>query len=124
MKKCILLFVLLFVHAAAFANSLRLFNDSPFTLSATILAADGTTLGQFTIKPQNGAMWSDQWEQEGAVNNSNISQTPYTVIWYCPSGSEYGICPNQSPGDYVTAGSASGNKACAIENAPMLQPQQ
>lgn len=117
------IFFLVF-QVGACANSLTLFNNSPFTLTATVLAADGTNLGQFTINPQNGAQWSDQYEMEGTSANPNASQTPYTVIWYCPEGVEYGINQQQSPGAYVTAGSAQGNLSCKLQNKPMLQPEQ
>ncbi len=124
MKRVYLLILFVALQIGAFANSLTLFNNSPFTLTATVLAADGTNLGQFTINSQNGAQWSDQYEMAGTSANPNASQTPYTVIWYCPEGTEYGINPQQSPGAYVTSGSAQGNLSCKLQNKPMLEPEQ
>jgi hypothetical protein len=112
------------IQIGAYDNSLTLFNNSPFTLTATVIAADGTNLGQFTINPQNGAQWTDQYEMAGTSANPNASQTPYTIIWYCPEGTEYGINTQQSPGAYVTSGSAQGNLSCKLQNKPMLVPQQ
>lgn len=89
------------------AGSLTLFNDSPFVLHATILAADGTVLSQMTISPQHQQNWKDS-----ITGATHFSQTPYTVIWSCKEGTEYGVFTNLGPGAWATAQSSVGAKYC------------
>jgi hypothetical protein len=116
--------VFLCTQVVAFANSLTLFNDSPFVLNATIMGADGSNLGQFTIQPQNAAQWSNQFEQEGTYQDPSMSQTPYTVIWYCAEGTEYGISTGQAAGSYVMAQSSQGGRYCQPKKQQGPQNQQ
>lgn len=96
------------------SGSLFLYNDSPFILTATILASDGTYLGQSTVQPGQQAnfsqnLYSTEYEHPGAPE---VSLTPYTVIWQCPSRGHYSMCTGVSPGSFVSAGDCPGNHFC------------
>ena len=105
--------VLLGLVTSLQANSLRLYNDSPFKLSVTILGADGTLLGQMFIFPTKYGAWSDSYD--GA---QTFSITPYTVIWQCDDGTEYGIWTEVSPGATVTAQGSIGARICKPQKKP------
>ena len=100
-------FLFLFAATGLFANSVRLYNDSPYKLKATILGADGSELGQLTILPEQLSSWNDSYS-----GGRQFSFTPYTVIWHCEDGNEYGITTNISTGGTTSAQVASGAKVC------------
>lgn len=103
------------------AGSLRLLNDSPFQLRAVILAADGSYMGESTLGPQDFTNWTDASSYLGIPGQSMTPSTPYTpysVIWYCPDGGEYGINTNQATGATVTAQSSSGPRICKVPPPP------
>ncbi|MDX8430931.1 MAG: hypothetical protein SNF33_03905 [Candidatus Algichlamydia australiensis] len=90
-----------------FAISIVLYNDSPFTLKAQIIAADGTDKGTIQLTPQHQFKWQDTTQ-----NTQTFSQTPYTVIWYCKDGNEYGVQQNVGTGYTVPAQASSGRRFC------------
>jgi len=104
-----------------FSNSVTLFNDSAFKLNATVLSATGDNQGTFTILPQHQLTWQDSYSGGQA-----FSQTPYTVIWYCENGKEFGIVTNVGAGAFVSANSSFGDRICPIpkQNSTQSQPQQ
>ncbi|HLB53426.1 MAG TPA: hypothetical protein VJK48_06950 [Chlamydiales bacterium] len=92
-----------------------LINDSPFILSATIQASDGTYLGQFTIQPGQQQtfttnLWNTDYRHPGTPN---VSLTPYTVVWQCPSQGFYSMCSQVSPGSLCTANQCPGPHFCS-----------
>lgn len=96
-------------------GSLFLYNDSPFILTAIVQASDGTYLGQFTVQPgqqknftQN--LFAAPYAHPGTPQ---ISLTPYTVIWQCPSKGFYSMCTAVSPGALVTASDCPGPHFCS-----------
>lgn len=104
----------LFLWGGVDNGTLLLFNDSSFILTATVQAADGTYLGQFTVQPgqqknvtQN--LFTTQIKRPGVPQ---VSLTPYSVIWQCPSEGYYGICTNVSPGSMVRASDSVGIHFC------------
>ena len=109
----ILLFPFL-AHAGTTTGSILLHNDTTFILTAIIQAADGSYLGQFSVQPGQqrnftSSMLPTQYVHPGAPD---ISQTPYTVIWQCPSKGTYATCTYVSPGAYVRASSCDGSHYC------------
>ncbi len=104
------LLLLLLIPLTAFAESVHIINDSPFPLIAKILAADGTEHGTAHLNQGHQVTWHDNYR--GA---SQFSTTPYTIIFTCKSGKEYGISTNVGPGQTVTAESSSGPRICEIE---------
>lgn len=92
------------------ASQLILFNDSAFPLTATIISATGQQLASTDLKPQQQKKWTDNKEQ-----NSNISETPYTVLFSCKNGGEFGIAYNQPAGGLASATTATGRKYCEMK---------
>lgn len=95
-------------------GTILLLNDSPFILTATIQASDGSYLGQYTIQPgqqrnvtQN--LFTTQYQHPGAPD---ISLTPYTVVWQCASDESYSMCVDVGPGSMVRANYCQGSREC------------
>lgn len=112
-----LLFILVFCTATLSAGSLRLYNDSPFKLRATIRAADGTYLGEMVILPEHTTTWSSEYPSFGPggqnySENPSRSMTPYTVFWSCMDGGDYGVSSDIATGALVSASASSGSKYC------------
>ncbi len=99
---------------SAFAGSVHLLNDSPYTLRAVIRGADGSYLGEMIIQTGNMHTWSDMNGQMGAppMDSNSRSQTPYTVMWYCLSGDDYSINTIVATGATVTAQGGEGARIC------------
>ncbi len=106
-----------------FANSVSLFNDSIYTLNATLYDANGTLLGEFILNPRDASEWSDDQMNFG-TESQYASQTPYTVNWTCMSGGSYGSCSNVAAGAVVTAQSCGGVQQCPKQQQtpPQQQP--
>ncbi|OGN56642.1 MAG: hypothetical protein A3D96_05835 [Chlamydiae bacterium RIFCSPHIGHO2_12_FULL_44_59] len=86
-------------------GSILLHNDTTMILTAVVQASDGSFLGQFSIQPGQQRnfitnMYNTHYEVPGTPN---ISLTPYTVTWQCPSEGIFSLCTNVSPGAYVKA---------------------
>lgn len=97
------------------SGTVLLYNDSPFILTATILAADGTYLGSFSVQPgeqknitQN--LFTTEYTHPGFPQ---VSYTPFTIIWQCPSESYYGVCTNIATGAMVRATDCGGAHFCS-----------
>jgi hypothetical protein len=96
-------------------GTVLLMNDSPFILTATILASDGTFLGQFSIQPGQQNNFTTNLNPTNYVRpgTPNTSLTPYTVIWQCPSEGYYSMCSSVSPGALCSANGCPGNHFCS-----------
>lgn len=97
------------------SGSVMLINDSPFILTATIQGAEGTFLGQFSIQPGQQKNFttnlsSTMYKKPGTPN---VSLTPYTVIWQCPSQGHYSMCTQVSPGSLCKANECPGPHFCS-----------
>jgi len=89
-------------------------NDSPFILTASIQAADGTYLGQNTIQPGQQITWTSSLNPTGYTHpgTPTVSLTPYTVIWQCSSDEFYSMCTTVAPGALVRANDCQGTRIC------------
>ncbi len=103
------LFTLL--QGICWANSVSLFNDSPYTLTAILYDANGNQLGEFVLNPRDASEWSDDSFNFG-TESQYASQVPYTVNWNCMSGNSYGVCTDVAAGSLVTAQSCGGVQEC------------
>ncbi len=112
--------VLAFVFSSVFlfGGSLRIFNDSPYQLTANILAADGSHQGSLTLAPQQQAQW-----QDFSGGNSIWSQTPYTVILTCKNGKQFGTINGVQQGGTVSVMSANGPRFCEKNKNDQQQGQ-
>ena len=117
MKRSIALCFLFLATSVLNGSTVRLENDSPFQLKAVIRGADGTILGETTLEkhsnPHTMNMWSDNSPQRDNRSKANRSLTPFTVTWYCMSGSHFSITDNVSTGSLVKALQGSGEKNCS-----------
>lgn len=94
-------------------GTVRLVNDSVFKLDAEIKGADGTSLSKVTLNSQQVMTWDDYAGGRGGYNQS---RTPYTVLWYCPSGETFGVSSNIATGSVTSALASSGSRACKMDN--------
>ncbi len=104
-----LLFLIAFGVQTLFAGSVTFYNDSPYKLTATIITASGQNRGSMTVLPQQQMQWQDTGQ-----DTTEFSETPYTVILRCDNGHEYGFWGQVSPGAWITAQGASGNRICPL----------
>lgn len=106
------------------AGSILLLNDSPFILTATIQASDGTFLGELTIQPSEQKNFTThlaptQYKHPG---RPDVSLTPYIVIWQCPSEGFYSMCTRVSPGSMIRANDCEGLKFCSPKQENQQKP--
>lgn len=125
------LYLLLILPCLAYASSVRMINNSPYTLRAVVRGGDGSFLSEVVIQSQKETVWTDSYGQYGlngganaSVNSNYRSKTPYTVLWYCLSGSSYAVCDTVSTGAVVTAQSCSGPRMCQPERKEAVPPNQ
>ncbi len=132
MFKVLIALFMLCGSTSIWANSLKLKNDSPYTLRVSIRGADNTFLGEVIISAQHSMTWSDVFGRSGYYGAPNAqmqegyaSKTPYMVIWYCMDGNDYSMCDKVATGSLVTASGCDGKRSCAAtkpEQYP-VQPQ-
>lgn len=96
------------------ASSLLLLNDSTYTLTAVVQAANGIYLGQITIQPGEQTRWTQETSRTdlNVPMDSQVSMTPYIVTWKCPHEGIYSVCDNASPGSLIRANSCEGMRYC------------
>lgn len=117
MKKFILILTFLFssLHAGGVnSGSIFLINDSPFILTATVLSADGSFLGEFTVQPGQQKNFTQNVKPTDLQYGSfpDVSYTPFTVIWQCPSEGYYSVCSQVPAGSSVRASACPGSYFC------------
>ncbi len=100
----------LFCFTTLYAGSVRIMNDSHFPLKAEVISADGNSKGKISINPQQQATWQD------SNSGANVwSQTPYTVVFTCKDGKQFGVLSGIQQGATVTALSSFGDRYCQPE---------
>lgn len=115
-KWVLFLFLPLIAKAGTNEGSILLHNDTTMILTAIIQASDGSYLGQFSVQPGEQRNFTTNMFPTKYVHpgTPNISLTPYTVIWQCPSEEIYSVCTQVQPGAYVRANwcNDGGNHFC------------
>lgn len=101
------LLTLLSLPFFGFSAAVTVFNDSPFVLNATILDATGQIKGKITLAPQHQMKWQDSQQ-----NVSTFSETPFTVIFTCSDGTEYGVSNDIPQSSFVSATASNGRHFC------------
>ena len=92
-------------------GTVRIMNDSPFLLHAEVISADGQSKGKLSLNPQQQLTW-----QDASSSGTNVwSQTPYTVIFTCKDGKQFGVSSGIQQGGLVMALSSSGDRYCQPE---------
>lgn len=112
-------FLLLFFFSTLSAESVLIYNDSIYTLTAQIISGGGDNLGGVTVLPKHQMRWTSSYQGLGVY-----SQTPYTIVFSCVEGEEYGITTNVPQGATVNAQSAQGRKYCPPKNKRQPQTQE
>ncbi|CCB90195.1 hypothetical protein [Simkania negevensis] len=118
-KTFLLLLLCFFSAATCFAASVVIYNDSIYPLKAEIYSADGSKMGAVEVQTQHQSSWQDP-----SPANTNYPLTPYTVIFSCKSGGQYGIVSGVNSGAWVTASQAQGQRFCKQEKNNQGQNQQ
>ncbi|MBN2479757.1 MAG: hypothetical protein JXA94_05975 [Parachlamydiales bacterium] len=113
MKRLFILSIFLFI-GYSYADSLYLYNDTPFQLTAIVQSANGKVLGQTTFQPGDQSNWdSDSSKTQLDINyDATSSYTPYTVIWRCEYGGFFAMCSNVAAGSNVSASECPGPHYC------------
>lgn len=101
---------ILFFATILHANSMHLYNDSPYFLNASILSADGAQLDSVPMQPRQRRTWYRQ-----NIINSNTSLTPFTVVWTCRNGTDFGVSYQVNVGGVATPLSSTGPRYCKPE---------
>lgn len=109
-----------FVWASVDSGTVLLLNDSPFILTATIQASNGTYLGEMTLQPNQQQNFTTNLSPTDYVHpgRPQVSLTPYIVIWQCPSKDFYSMCTRVSPGAMVRANDCQGLRYCGPKPEP------
>ena len=106
MKACLLVFFLFFC-SAIHAASLQINNDSSYNLTATIYSARGEYLAELSLPPRNSSQWRDSYH-----NASDWTAGPYTVVFTCENGEEFGRVKRVNDGFSVYARHSIGPRYC------------
>jgi hypothetical protein len=104
--------------SVAHAASLTIYNDSVYTLTATIFSNDGLNCGGVIVTPSHQMQWQSSFQN--ADNDRNI-MTPLTVILTCPSGESFGTWLQVPTGATINALGSQGAHYCKAIKQP-LQP--
>ncbi|PCI77194.1 hypothetical protein COB21_03410 [Candidatus Aerophobetes bacterium] len=102
----LLAFLSFLAQSSLFGVSVSIYNDSPFHLTAEILLADGSNKGKVQLPPLNMTTWHAE------LGNAVWSQTPFTVIFTCRNGSQYGVFSGVQTGATITALTSQGKRYC------------
>lgn len=122
------------------ATSLRLHNETNYSLRATVLGADGSLLADLSLSPQEMVTWNDSMgSREGAMKNSpagfqrksqsdskidkegvplqgpSRSITPMTVHWYCNDGENFCVSEHLTSGSLARTSQCVGQKVCKVK---------
>jgi hypothetical protein len=112
MKK---IFVIFFLNITfLFADSVTLYNDSIFELTAIVRGANGKVLAQQTLAPGEQSGWNtDQKNTElEAQYSTTSSYTPFTIVWQCSYEGIFSVGYNVASGATVVATECSGPHYC------------
>lgn len=106
------------------SGTVMLYNNSPYILTATIVASDGSYLGQFSMQPSQQRNFTQNLTNTEYTKpgTPDISITPYTVIWQCASDDYYSLCTGVAPGAMVRANDCSGYRICKGKPDQKKQP--
>ena len=123
-KIVLFLFLPLWIFGSPNTTNVLLYNDSPFILTAIVQASDGSYLGQFTIQPGQQRNFTTNLGPTNFENpgRPDISLTPFSVVWQCPSEGFFSLCTNASPGSLVRASDGSGPHFCSPKPSNKKEP--
>jgi hypothetical protein len=129
-----ILIALVFLQASLFATTIpgtiTLMNDSPYILTATVYTRSGEYLGQVTLQPGEQKNFTTNLSSTNLnrPGHSDVSITPYRIVWQCPGGGVYSMARDGSVGSFVRASECPGALFCSPpenkkpEEGPLLKP--
>lgn len=106
-------FIFTLLSSSLFAASITVLNDSSYFLNARIYSGSKELLTSLDIPKGHSIQWAD-----GPFNSRDYSKGPYSVVFTCPNGDEYGTVSKIAENSTVYAKSAIGRKKCVEENQP------
>lgn len=126
------LFLILCIQTSLWATqipgTITLLNDSPYILTASVYTHSGEFLGQATLQPGEQKNFTTNFSST-SLNRpglSDVSITPYRIIWTCGEGTIYSMCRDGSVGSLVRANECPGQLSCSPqkEEKPNSQEQE
>ncbi len=75
------------------------------------------------VPSQHAMTWTDDMTYYQPMEQPSRSQTPYTVMWYCPDGTSYSFSNDVGSAATVTAQSGSGARICKQKPKTQGPPQ-
>ncbi len=96
-------------------------NDSQIVLVASVVAANGITLSKIIIPPGEQSGFSQKLNRINykLPHNSNVSLTPYRVIWQTTNDQHYAQHSNVGSGSFVQASQGDGPKSVGNKSNPV-----
>lgn len=104
------------ITGTAYAASLTIYNDSKYTLTATIFSNDGFNCGGLIITPAHQMQWQSSFQNMDSDRNI---MTPLTVVLTCPNGTSYGTWLQVATGATVNALGSQGAHYCQPIKEPL-----
>lgn len=105
--------ILALLISPLFAASITVYNDSPYFLTATLYSREKEELTTLEIPKDHSVQWAD-----GLFNSRDYTKGPYSVIFTCPNGDEYGTVSKIPENSTVYAKRALGRKKCKADGQP------
>ncbi len=88
-------------------------NDSLYTLNATIYSGSDVELTSLEVNASHVIKWQDSF-----FDAKDYSKGPYTIVFTCPNGDEYGTVTKVAQNATVYAQSSRGRKKCGADSQP------
>jgi hypothetical protein len=112
--------------ATQIPGTIILLNDSPYILTASVYTHSGDYLGQATLQPGEQKnfttnLFSTTLNRPG---KSDVSITPYRVMWTCAGGGVYSTCHDGPVGGVIRANSCPGQLSCSPKEEEQKPPAE
>jgi hypothetical protein len=106
-----------------YSATVRLQNESLYSLTAKIYGADGSLIGEALIPKQETVVWSDvEGMREAKKKAPSRSKTPFRVHWYCMGGELFCLSEQVMNGSFVSTSQGIGGKTCSQETKEPSSP--
>jgi hypothetical protein len=107
------IFIMLCASISVFAARIDIYNDSTYTLEATIYSAKHAELASMTVTPRHTIKW-----QDSLFDARDYSKGPFYVVFTCPNGDFFGKSHRVGENATVQAMRSSGPKNCGSHTQP------
>lgn len=103
----------LFFFSTLYGVTININNDSIYTLNATIYSGTSAELATIEVRSAHSIKWQDSF-----FDAKDYSKGPYTIVFTCPNGDEYGTVSKVAQNSTVYAQRARGRKKCGPDSQP------